>query len=113
MSTCYFSEKVGNKIEIGCGTRSIGSVWIGVEGQSCSPLSLEEAEMIGELIVTFLNKRHPITEEMEEEYGNSVGSIKHMRKINSMAEAVSQDLDDDSDKSCAVASSLLKAILED
>ena len=115
MSTFYFVEKLGNTYQIGCGERNLGKLWFRADGESASPLSQEDAERICLKIVDYLNKNHPISDEMAEEYGDSNDSVRRIREINEFAES------DDSDDDCDCGSSadtflklmMLKAMMGD
>ena len=110
MSTFYFAEKLGNAYSIGLGENELGKIWFGVEGESQSPLSQTEAELMATKIVAYLNENHPVTEQMAEEYGDSEEPLEKVRTMNKMAEGFSADGDDEEDEDDRMAT-LLKLML--
>lgn len=98
MSTFYFAEKLGNAYSIGLGGNELGKLWFRVEGESQSPLSQAEAEILAMKIVNYLNDYHPVTEEMAEEYGDSEEPLAKVKELNKVAEGFSADEDDEEDE---------------
>jgi len=84
--TCkYFYQRVGNQFTVGIGERKIGELWFKVEGESEVPITQLEAEKILDKFIEYLNKEHPITDEMSEFYGDSDSRIEKMKLLDKMA----------------------------
>ena len=86
--TCeYFYHKLGNGIAIVVGEGyELGKFWFAKEGESYTPLTEAEAETLARRFVDYLNKEHPLTEEMIEKFGDSEDAKEKMGEIQKLAE---------------------------
>jgi len=84
--TCkYFYGQLGNGFSMGVGNHELLRIWFKVDGESETPLTKLEAENICEKIIRYLEKEHPITDEMAEVYGDSDEAIKKLDIMNKLA----------------------------
>lgn len=88
MACEYFYHKLGNGIAIVVGEGyELGKFWFSKKGESETPLNEAEAETLARRFVEYLNKEHPITEEMAEKFGDSEESKSKMGDIQKLVEA--------------------------
>jgi len=88
----YFYEKLGNAIVVFIGEGyEISKFWFAEEGESESPLNQAEAETLARRMVEYLNKEHPITEDMVEKYGDSEQVKENIRERDESASSTGID----------------------
>lgn len=95
--TCeYFYRRMGNGISIAVGEGyELGKFWFKKDGESTTPITEAEAETLAQRFVDYLNKEHPITEDMVEKFGDSDETKSKMEELDKMAQSVSTANDDD------------------